>query len=113
MKSFGTYASEYKTELLPDYDDLLFNLVGSTECFIILLLSAPVGRLLDANHSRALIIAGTCLLGAGSFLLSLVDCDGGKGNSCYGIIWLTQGLINGLGMGCFFVTSSQGEFPRD
>lgn len=105
VNAYGTYASYYTQELFEGEDILRMNLLGSTECFMILTLSAPVGRFLDAGHSRMLIIIGTILVSAGSFLLAAVNA-GGKGR--YGLTWFTQGFITGLGMACFFVTSSQG-----
>lgn len=93
--------------LLPGKDLLLLNLIGSTESFIVLILSAIVGRFLDAGYQRELMIIGTILVSIGEFLLSVVNGDGGYNDGNYGLIWLTQGLISGLGMACFFVTSSQ------
>jgi hypothetical protein len=108
VNAYGTYASYYMQHLLPGDDILLFNLIGSTQSFIVLLLSAPVGRFLDAGYHRTLIITGSVLVVLGQFLLSVSVGDGGYGSGNYGLIWLTQGLITGLGMACFFVTSSQG-----
>ena len=87
---------------------MLLNLVGSTESFTVLILSAIVGRLLDAGHSRELMIIGTALVSLSGFALSIVNGDGKYNQGNYGLIWLTQGLVGGLGMACFFVTSSQG-----
>ena len=95
--------------LLPRKDLLLLNLVGSTESFVVLILSAVVGRFLDAGYSRELIIIGTILVSLGSFLLSTVNGDGDYNEGNYAMIWLTQGFISGLGMACFFVSSSQGK----
>jgi len=78
-------------------------------CFVVLVLSFIVGRLLDADHSRALMVTGTCLTTVGMFMLSVVNGDGGPGDGSYGLILLCQGVIQGFGMACFFVTSSQGE----
>lgn len=105
VNAYGTYASYYTQDLFEGQDILEMNLLGSTECFMILTLSAPVGRFLDAGHSRMLIIIGTILVSLGSFLLAAVN-TGGVGR--YGLTWFTQGFITGLGMACFFVTSSQG-----
>lgn len=95
--------------LLPGRDLLLLNLVGSTQSFIVLILSAIVGRFLDAGYSRELIITGSVLVSLGSFLLSVVNGEGGYDEGNYGLIWLTQGFVSGLGMACFFVSSSQGN----
>ncbi|KAL9528173.1 MFS-type transporter [Sphaerulina musiva] len=107
VNTYGTYASYYMQNLLPGRDILLLNLVGSTQSFVVLLLSAPVGRFLDAGYSRTLMIVGTIFVTLGSFLLSVVNGDGEYNQGNYGLIWLTQGFLTGLGMSCFFVTSSQ------
>jgi len=103
VNAYGTYASYYMQVLLPGQDILLFNLVGSTQSFVVLILSAIVGRFLDAGYSRHLVACGTVLVALGSFLLSIVNGETGN----YGLIWLTQGFVSALGMACFFVTSSQ------
>lgn len=108
VNAYGTYASYYMQHLLPGQDILLFNLVGSTQSFIVLLLSAVVGRFLDAGYSRQLMIFGTFFVVLGQFMLSLSVGDGGYDQGKYGLIWLTQGALTGLGMSCFFVSSSQG-----
>jgi MCP family monocarboxylic acid transporter-like MFS transporter 10 len=99
--------------LLPRQDILLFNLIGSTQSFIVLFFSAVVGRFLDAGYIRYLLITGTILVSVGSYGLSVVNGDASRGAGRYGLIWLTQGLISGLGMACFFVSSSQGECAVD
>lgn len=107
VNSYGTFSSWYKQHLLPGKDLLFWNIVGATECFIVLLLSAVVGRLLDAGNARYLIAVGAFLVTLGMFLLSVVNGNGGYNDGNYGLIWLTQGFIVGLGMACFFVSSSQ------
>lgn len=54
-------------------------------------------------------ITGTCFLAVGMFLLSVVNGNGGYNQGNLPLIWLLQGLITGIGMACFFVTSSQGQ----
>lgn len=112
VNAYGTYASYYMQHLLPGQDILLFNLVGSTQSFTVLALSAVVGRFLDAGYHRTLIITGSVLVTLGSFLISVSAGGGGYGEGNYGLIWFTQGLLSGLGMACFFVTSSQGMSSR-
>nr|POE96970.1 aspyridones efflux protein apdf [Quercus suber] len=107
VNAYGTYASFYLQHLLPGQDILKLNLVGSTQSFVVLALSAVVGRFLDAGYSRTLIIIGTVFISLGTFLLSVVNKQGLYNQGNYGLIWLTQGFISGLGMACFFVTSSQ------
>ncbi|TKA74847.1 hypothetical protein B0A55_05333 [Friedmanniomyces simplex] len=107
VNAFGTYASFYDSVLLPKADNLLMNLIGGTMCFVILLLSFVVGRLVDAGHIGKVLFTGTILLGAGTFSLSLVNGDAGEGDGNYGGIWATQGFLTSLGMACHFVSSSQ------
>ncbi|KAF2863396.1 MFS general substrate transporter [Piedraia hortae CBS 480.64] len=107
VNACGTYASFYMQTLLPKTDVLLFNLVGSTQSALVLLLSAPVGRFLDANHSFHLILIGSIFVVVGSFVLSTVNGAAKYGQGTYILVWLCQGFITGLGMACFFVTSSQ------
>lgn len=108
VNAYGTFASYYQQHLLPGKDLLLWNLVGSTQSFVVLLFSLIVGRVCDAGHSRRLIGLGGVLVTAAMFVLSVVNGDGQKGDGNYEAIWAVQGLMQGLGMSCFFVTSSQG-----
>lgn len=113
VNAYGTYASYYKDNLLPGQDLLRMNLIGSTQSFVVLILSMPVGRFLDAGHIRKLLIVGTILVSLASFLIGVVNGDGEEGDGSYPLTWLTQGLISGLGMACFFVSSSQGKRPTN
>jgi hypothetical protein len=90
VNTYGTYASYYMQNLLPGRDIMLLNLVGSTQSFVVLALSAVVGRFLDAGYSRTLIVVGTIFVSLGSFLLSVVNGDANYDDGNYGLIWLTQ-----------------------
>lgn len=83
---------------------MLSNLIGSTQCAVVLFFSFITGRLLDANHSRELLLAGTIIISIGMFMLSISNGNGGLNQGNYGLTWLTQGLVTGLGMACFFVS---------
>lgn len=110
VNAFGTFASYYKDVLLPDADVLFFNLFGATECFMVLILSGVVGRLLDAGYYRQLLGVGTLLVTLGFMMLSISN---GNGEWKDGSIWkieLTHGIVAGLGMACFFVSSSQSKY---
>ncbi|KAF2835916.1 MFS general substrate transporter [Patellaria atrata CBS 101060] len=107
VNAYGTYASYYMQHLLPGRDILLLNLVGSTQSFIVLLLSFVVGRLLDAGFVKNIVGLGAFLVTLGMFLLSVVNGKGDYNQGNYALIWLVQGLVTGLGMACFFVSSSQ------
>lgn len=109
VNAYGTYASYYMQHLLPGKDIMLLNFVGSTQSGVVLFLSAIVGRFLDAGYSRHLIICGSILVTLGSYLVSAVNGPAQRADGNYWAIWATQGLVSGLGMACFFVSSSQGK----
>jgi MCP family monocarboxylic acid transporter-like MFS transporter 10 len=108
VNSYGTFSSYYTSNSLKSTDQMKLSLIGATQCFFVLLLSAPIGRLLDAGHSRIIIATGTFLVPFGMFMLSVAHPKNDD-QAKYFKIWLTQGLVTGLGMACFFVTSSQGK----
>lgn len=101
---FGTFLSYYSESLFRGDDLMLSNLIGSTQCFFVLFFSFIVGRLLDANHSRELLVTGSVIVTIGMFMLSICNGNGGLNQGHYGLTWLTQGLVTGLGMACFFVS---------
>jgi hypothetical protein len=110
VNAYGTFSSYYTQDILSGQDILLLNLIGATECFLVLIFSGVVGRLLDADYSRILITIGTVFTGLGFFMLSIIDITHDSQDRLYGLIWLTQAFTAGLGMACFFVTSSQGQY---
>ena len=107
VNAYGTYASYYTPHLLPGTPITLLSLVGASSSSLVLLLSIVAGRLLDAGYRLRLLVTGTILTSLGTFLLSVVNGQGDYGEGNYGLIWLTQGFITGVGMACFFVSSSQ------
>lgn len=69
---------------------MLLNLIGSTQSFVVLLLSFIIGRLLDANYARYLIAIGAVLVTLGHFLLSIVNGDGIiRDSGSYGATWVS------------------------
>ena len=111
INAYGSFVSYYKDHLLAGRDALLYNLIGTTQSFLVLFPSAIIGRVLDAGYVKVLTGGGTTLVSLGLFSLSVVngkgaDKDAGAGQGSYGLIWLMQALILGLGMTCFVVTSS-------
>ena len=107
VNAYGTFLSFYQETLLPETSFTYLSLIGSTQCFLVLLMSGPVGRLLDANHSMPLKLVGSLLTTLGLLLLSVVNIEGKYGQGSWIYTWLTQGLVVGFGMSCFFVSSSQ------
>ncbi|KAF4551549.1 Hypothetical protein D9617_13g100500 [Elsinoe fawcettii] len=107
VNAFGTFLSFYEEVLLPNSRVEVFNLIGGTQSSVVLALSFIVGRLLDAGHHLQLKILGTVLTSLSLFLLSVVNGDGMFGQGSVVQDWAVQGMLGGLGMACFFVTSSQ------
>lgn len=108
VNTFGTFSSFYSQHLFRGRDLLDFNLIGAAQCFCILLFSGPVGRLLDAGHAKALVMTGTALSLVANLPIAFVNHNGGLSEGNYPATLALQGFISGLGMSCFFVTSSQG-----
>lgn len=109
VNAFGTWSSYYVGHSLRHTDQLQLNLIGSTQSCLVLLMSNPIGRILDAGNSRKVIGCGTILVPLGLFVLSIVHPNDVEAFSRFLPIWATQGVITGTGMGFFFVTSSQGK----
>ncbi|KAF2868928.1 major facilitator superfamily domain-containing protein [Massariosphaeria phaeospora] len=107
VNAYGTFASYYVGHSLRNSDQLELNLIGSTQSFLVLLFSAPAGRLLDAGHFRVVIGTGAVLVPLGMFMLSLAHPRDENALGNYATIWATQGFLVGLGMACYFVSSSQ------
>ncbi|KAF2679155.1 MFS general substrate transporter [Lentithecium fluviatile CBS 122367] len=107
VNAYGTFSSYYVGHSLRLVDQLELNLIGSTQSFLVLLFSAVVGRLLDAGHFRWVIGTGACLVPFGMFMLAVAHPKGETDLANFASIWATQGFVVGLGMACFFVSSSQ------
>ncbi|KAH8726638.1 major facilitator superfamily domain-containing protein [Phaeosphaeriaceae sp. PMI808] len=107
VNAYGTWSSYYLGHSLRGTNQLQLNLIGSTQSFLVLLLSNPVGRLLDAGYSRYVLGFGTVFVPLGLFLLSVVHPSNIHALADFASIWGVQGLVVGLGMAPFFVSSSQ------
>ncbi|GAB7337529.1 hypothetical protein MBLNU457_g2850t2 [Dothideomycetes sp. NU457] len=107
VNAFGTFLALYQEKLFAGSDILLPNLIGATTTFMILLFSAPVGRLDDMGHARQLIVISAFLLLIGHIALSFAPGNGQTGQGIYGLAWFGQGILVGLGQAGLFVTSSQ------
>ncbi|KAL8842638.1 MAG: hypothetical protein Q9170_000413 [Blastenia crenularia] len=115
VNAYGAFMGLYDEHLLTKASDLQLSLIGATESFLLLLPSIFAGRLLDARRHYYLGFTGFLLLFLGYFLLSFTSRQGLKDQGNYGFVWLTSGLLAGLGMTCFFTYSSHNViqwFPR-
>ncbi|KAL8816764.1 MAG: hypothetical protein Q9223_004279 [Gallowayella weberi] len=115
VNAYGAFMGLYDAHLLTKNSDLQLSLVGATESFLLLLPSIFAGRLLDARRHYYLGFTGFLLLFLGYFSLSFTSHAGLKDQGNYGLVWITSGLLAGLGMTCFFTYSSHNViqwFPR-
>ena len=106
VNAYGTFLGFYDQNLLSEYSDLHLSLVGGTESFLLLFPSIFAGRLLDARRHYYLGFTGFLFLFLGYLLLSFTGGQGLKDQGNYGLVWLTSGMLAGLGMTCFFTYSS-------
>lgn len=111
IMSFGTFFRYYDEHLLLGATDTTIGLIGGLQAFLALLLSFIVGRLLDAKFHRTVVGVGGLLTWLGYFCLSFSGVYGAKGEKkrdqgSYGLIVLSQSIIAGAGMSCFFMHSS-------
>lgn len=106
IMSFGTFFTYYDEHLLLDASDTAIGLIGGVQAFMTLLLSFFVGRFLDAKCHRSVVAVGGVLTWLGYFCLSFNHLHAAKDRGCYGLILLTQSIIAGAGMSCFFMHSS-------
>ena len=103
--SFGTFFRYYDEHVLLGATDTAIGLIGGLQAFMVLLLSFLVGRLLDAKLHQTIVGVGGTLTCLGYFCLSF-SLQGPGNQGRYGVIILTQSIIAGVGMSCFFTHSS-------
>ncbi|KAL8950897.1 MAG: hypothetical protein Q9222_003093 [Ikaeria aurantiellina] len=115
VNAFAAFLGLYDEHLLSQTSDIQLSLIGSTESFLLLFPSIFAGRLLDARRHYYLGFTGFLLLFFGFFALSFTSREGLRDQGNYAFVWLTSGLMAGLGMTCFFTYSSHNViqwFPR-
>ncbi|KAG9234021.1 MFS general substrate transporter [Amylocarpus encephaloides] len=85
--------------------------IGSTQSCLLLLSGAIWGRAIDAGYARLLTIIGSIMIVLSLFMTSLsgsshpADAQTGKQHLVFWQIFLSQGVLGGLGMGLTFLTS--------
>ena len=106
IMSFGTFFRFYKVYLLLGASDSQIGILGSIPPSLVLGLSFAVGRLVDAQYHRWLLGVGSILTPLGHLCLSFTSGEGLDGQGNYGLMFLTQGLMAGVGIACFFMHGS-------
>ena len=105
--SFGTFFGYYDNIFLLSTMSWKINFIGSMQTFLALGLSFVMGRLVDARMHRQLAFVGGLLVTTAHLCLSFTSRHNGENEGNFGLMLLTQGVMGGLGVACYFVYSSQ------
>ncbi|KAI0015520.1 major facilitator superfamily domain-containing protein [Xylariomycetidae sp. FL0641] len=95
MNAYGVFQTFYQLDLLAQNSSSGIAWIGSTQAFLLFLVSIVAGPIFDSGYLRLLLICGSVLLVAGAFLLSIT--------TQYWQIFLTQAVMMGLGFGCLYL----------
>ncbi|KAI1447879.1 major facilitator superfamily domain-containing protein [Annulohypoxylon stygium] len=95
MNSYGAFQTFYQLDMLHSYSSSSIAWIGSTQSFLLFLVSLAAGPLFDAGYVRWLFWVGSLLVVVGVFLTSIT--------SAYWQVFLTQALMMGLGFGCLYL----------
>ena len=95
MNAFGVFQTYYQLDGLPSYSASSIAWIGSTQAFLLFLVSLVAGPLFDRGYLRALLCIGSLLLVLGMFLTSI--------GSQYWHFFLAQAVMTGLGFGCVYL----------
>lgn len=93
VNSFGAFQTYY-TVILPNVPPSTISWIGSVQAFLMFFLGAFSGRALDAGYFVPTVIVGIIFQLVGIFTLSFA--------TKYWHLFLTQGVLTGIGGGIFF-----------
>lgn len=97
VNCFGVYQTAYETDILRTSSPAAISWIGSVQSAILTLLGPLSGPLYDAGYFKALILTGSFCVVFGQMMLSLC--------TEYWQVFLTQGIIVGIGAGLLMVPS--------
>ena len=92
INCFGVFQTYYTLNL--DISPSTISWIGTTQNFLTFFIGAFSGRLLDAGYFLPTVLVGASLQILGIFMMSL--------STKYWQLFLTQGVLNGIGNGIFF-----------
>ncbi|RAH69942.1 uncharacterized protein BO66DRAFT_438646 [Aspergillus aculeatinus CBS 121060] len=95
MNAFGVFQTFYELDLLASKSSSDISWIGSTQAFLMFIVSAIVGPIVDAGYVRSLLVLGALLTVLGICMTSLC--------TAYWQVFLAQALTMGLGFGCLYV----------
>jgi hypothetical protein len=93
VNSFGAFQTYYST-ILPGIPPSTISWIGSVQAFLMFFLGAFSGRALDAGYFLPTVLVGIFFQLVGIFTMSFA--------SKYWQLFLTQGILTGIGGGIFF-----------
>ncbi|KAL4942942.1 hypothetical protein BDV06DRAFT_221701 [Aspergillus oleicola] len=95
MNAFGAFQTFYELDLLSSKSQSGISWIGSTQAFLMFIISLLIGPIVDAGYLTSLLGLGSLLAILGLFMTSL--CRE------YWQVFLAQALTMGLGFGCLYV----------
>ncbi|KAI1177764.1 MFS general substrate transporter [Nemania sp. FL0916] len=95
LNTFGVFQTFYQLDLLRTESPSTISWIGSTQAFLLFLVSLGAGPAFDRGYVAALLWIGSFLIVLGMFLLSIT--------SQYWQVFLTQALLMGVGFGCVYL----------
>jgi len=95
MNAYGVFQTFYKLDLLSSQSSSNISWIGSTQAFLMFLVSIIAGPLFDAGYLKSLLWVGSALTVVGMLLTSF--CKE------YWQVFLAQGIMMGFGFGCLYL----------
>ncbi|OAA38035.1 Major facilitator superfamily domain, general substrate transporter [Cordyceps fumosorosea ARSEF 2679] len=97
MNSYGVFQTYYQLHLLHGHSASNIAWIGSTQAFLLFVVSVAVGALFDAGFAHTLLWGGGIMVVAGVMLLSVA--------SLYWHVFLSQAIMVGLGFGLLYLVA--------
>ncbi|KAG8162282.1 hypothetical protein KVR01_008047 [Diaporthe batatas] len=95
MNAYGAFQTFYQLDLLSSYSSSTIAWIGSTQAFLLFLVSVIAGPVFDAGHLGSLLGVGLVLVVLGMMLTSIA--------TEYWHVFLAQAVMMGLGFGCLYL----------
>lgn len=97
VNTFGVFQTYYEQTLLPEYSASSISWIGTVQGFLLLLAGVVVGPIFDKGYIKTCIAIGSFCVIFGLMMTSL--------STEYYQVFLTQGLLVGIGSAFLFVPS--------
>lgn len=95
MNAYGVFQTFYQLNFLSSESSSSIAWIGSTQAFLLFLVSVITGPIFDAGHLRSLLCIGLVLVVLGMMLTSIA--------TQYWHVFLAQAVMMGLGFGCLYL----------